>query len=90
MPGSTATFSFVGTSVSWIGCEKGSAGGTANVLIDGVLKTTVRLSQNYPIEGYQMTVFRADGLSPGAHTITIQPINTDGSYVVVDAFDVRS
>jgi hypothetical protein len=36
-----------------------------------------------------MTVFRADGLTNGPHTIMIQVTNTDGSYVVVDAFDVR-
>jgi hypothetical protein len=47
------------------------------------------LSQNYPIEGYQMTIFRADGLASGAHTLTIEVVSTSGSYVVVDAFDVR-
>ena len=88
-PGSTATFTFTGTSVSWIGCEKGSAGGTADVYIDNVLQTRVFLSQSYPTEGYQMTVFRKDGLPYGPHTLTIQVVNTDGSYVVVDAFDVR-
>jgi hypothetical protein len=88
-PGATATFSFTGTSVSWIGCRKGSAGGTADILLDGVLAQQVRLAETYPIEGYQMTIFRADGLSPGAHTLTIRVTNTDGSYVVVDAFDVR-
>jgi hypothetical protein len=87
--GATATFSFTGTSVSWIGCEKGSAGGVADVFIDGALQTRVKLNQTYPIEGYQMTVFRADGLSNGPHTLTIQVVNTDGSYVVVDAFDVH-
>lgn len=87
--GATATFTFTGTSVSWIGCEKSSAGGTANVYIDGVLRQEVRLHQSYPIEGYQMTVFRADGLAPGTHTIMIQVTSTDQSYVVVDAFDVR-
>ena len=89
IPGATASFTFIGTSVSWIGCEKGSAGGVANVSIDGVFVKQVKLNQSYPIEGYQMTVFRADGLSSGAHTLVIQLINTDGSYVVVDAFDVR-
>ena len=87
--GATATFSFTGTSVSWIGCEKGSAGGVADVFIDGVVQTRVKLNQSYPTEGYQMTVFRKDGLAFGPHTITIQVVNTDGSYVVVDAFDVR-
>ena len=88
VPGATATFTFVGTSVSWIGCEKGSAGGTAKVFIDGSLAGEVRLSENYPIEGYQKTVFRADGLTNGTHT-TIEVTNTDGAYVVVDAFDAR-
>jgi hypothetical protein len=88
-PGSTATFHFTGTSVSWIGCEKGSAGGTAEVYIDDVFQQRVQLAQNYPTEGYQMTVFRKDGLPFGPHTLTIKVVNTDGSYVVVDAFDVR-
>ena len=87
--GATATFRFTGTSVSWIGCEKSSAGGTANVYIDGVFQTTVHLHQSYPIEGYQMTVFRADGLSPGPHTLIVEVTSTGGSYVVVDGFDVR-
>jgi hypothetical protein len=89
VPGSTANFTFTGTSVSWIGCEKGSAGGVADVSIDGVYQATVKLNQSYPIEGYQMTVFRKDGLPYGQHTIQVKVVNTDGSYVVVDAFDVR-
>ena len=88
-PGATATFSFTGTSVSWIGCEKGSASGRANIYIDGVLRQQVYLGQSYPIEGYQMTIFRADGLANGPHTLKIEVVNTDGAYVVVDAFDVR-
>ncbi|HEY6821244.1 MAG TPA: hypothetical protein VI321_04435, partial [Burkholderiales bacterium] len=88
-PGATATFRFIGTSVSWIGCEKGSAGGVANVYIDGTLVKQVKLNQSYPIEGYQMPVFRADGLPNGPHALKIEVVNTDGSYVVVDAFDVR-
>jgi len=87
--GATATFSFTGTSVSWIGCEKGSASGRANIYIDGVLRQQVYLGQAYPIEGYQMTIFRADGLANGPHTLKIEVTNTDGAYVVVDAFDVR-
>jgi hypothetical protein len=89
VPGATATFSFTGTSVSWIGCEKGSAGGVADVSIDGVFQQTVKLTRTYPIEGYQMTVFRKDGLAPGPHTLQVKVTNTDGSYVVVDAFDVH-
>jgi len=65
-PGATATFSFTGTSVSWTGCEKGSAGGVANIYLDGSL-----------------------GLANAPHTLKIQVTRTDGSYVVVDAFDVH-
>lgn len=87
--GAIATFVFTGTSVSWIGCQKGSAGGVADVFIDDVFQERVLLNQSYPIEGYQMTVFRKDGLSYGPHTLKLQVVNTDRSYVVVDAFDVR-
>ena len=88
--GATLTFRFTGTSVSWIGCRKSSAGGRANVYIDGVLEREVSLREDYPIEGYQMPVFRKDGLAPGPHTLRIEITSqTDGSYVVVDAFDVR-
>jgi hypothetical protein len=88
--GATLTFSFTGTSVSWIGCRKSSAGGKANVYIDGVLVKQVSLSQSYPIEGYQMTIFRADGLANGPHTLMIEVTSTNnGPYVVVDAFDVH-
>lgn len=86
--GSTATFSFTGTSVTWIGCRKSSAGGRARVYIDGVLMQDILLQESYPVEGYQMPVFRADGLAPGPHTLTIEVLST-GPYVVVDAFDVR-
>ena len=88
-PGATATFHFTGTSVTWIGCEKGSASGWADISIDGTLVKQIRLGQTYPVEGYQMPVFRADGLPYGPHDLKIQVTSSDGSYVVVDAFDVR-
>ena len=88
--GATATFSFTGTSVSMIGCRKASAGGTARFYIDGVLVSQIRMKETYPIEGYQMTVFRVDGLTNGPHTLTVEVVSpTGGSYVVVDAFDVH-
>ena len=87
--GATVTFRFTGTSVSWIGCMKGSAGGTVDVFIDGVFRQQVNLYKAYPIEGYQMTVFRADGLRQGPHTIELKVVSTNEAYVVVDAFDVR-
>ena len=86
--GATATFRFTGTSVTWIGCRKGSAGGTARIYIDGNVAGEVQLSENYPIEAYQKPVFRIDGLADTAHTLVIEVISNTGSYVVVDAFDV--
>src|SRR5258706_3142821 len=87
--GATATFNFTGTSVSWIGCEKASAGGVARIFLDGAFVKEVRLAETYPIEGYQKTIFRADGLTNAPHVLQIQITSTDGSYVVVDAFDVH-
>ena len=88
--GNSATFSFTGTSVSVIGCRKGTAGGTARFYIDGVLVSEIRMKETYPIEGYQVTVFRIDGLTNSAHTLKVEVASpTGGSYVVVDAFDVH-
>ena len=86
----TVTFTFTGTSVSWIGCEKASAGGRAKIFIDGALVEEVRLFRPEPIEGFQRTIFRADGLASGPHELKIEVTSaTGGPYVVVDAFDVR-
>jgi hypothetical protein len=83
--GDQATFSFTGTSVSWIGW-RGPQGGTARVLIDGALAANnVDTFAPTPTEGTQNVIFTASGLTPGAHTLTIQ---ATGAGVVVDAFDV--
>jgi len=89
--GDTVTFHFTGTSVSWLGARKNSIGGRAKIYIDGVLVNEVRLTGvRYPQEGYQMTVFRVDGLANGPHTLTLEVTSpTGGSNVVVDAFDVH-
>jgi hypothetical protein len=87
-PGATATFTFTGTSVTWIGCRKGSASGTVNVYIDGVFQQKIYLGENYPTEGYQLPVYRKDGMPYGQHTIMIEVVSNSG-YVVIDAFDVR-
>jgi hypothetical protein len=87
-PGAKVTFTFTGTSVSWIGCRKLSTG-TADIFLDGVLVQQVDTYLPPPIEAYQTTVFRKDGLALGAHTLTIEVTGNDVSYTVVDAFDVR-
>lgn len=93
-PGAYVTFTFTGTSVSWIGCRKLSTG-TADIFLDGVFvksvdtylaEGTTPLSQG--TEAYQTTIFRADGLPPGTHTLKIESTG-NGSYTVIDAFDVR-
>ena len=75
--------------MTWIGCQKASASGTARVTLDGVVQGDFSMNQNYPIEGYQMPVFRKDGLAPGPHTLIIEVVSDGSGYVVVDAFDVR-
>jgi hypothetical protein len=86
IPGSRATFSFTGTSVSWIGAQKESIG-PANIYLDGAFVRRVSNFRPVPIEGYQRAIFRADGLTPGPHTLTIEVAGN--GYVVVDAFDVH-
>ena len=84
-PGARATFSFTGTSVSWIGCEKSSIG-SARIYLDGALVKTVNMSRPIGIEGYQRTIYRVDGLSNGPHTLAIEALS---GITVVDAFDVH-
>jgi trimeric autotransporter adhesin len=84
--GSSATFSFTGTSVSWIGCKKSTIG-RAKIYIDGAFVTEVNNFKPVGIEGYQHTIFRADGLTDGPHTLTVE-VAANGA-VVVDAFDVH-
>jgi hypothetical protein len=85
--GAKVTFTFTGTSVSMIGLRKLSTG-LANVYVDGVFVEQINTYLPPPMEAYQTTVFRADGLTNGTHTLTIE-VASSGSYIVVDAFDVR-
>jgi hypothetical protein len=85
--GARVTFAFTGTSVSWIGLRKLSTG-LADVYLDGVFVKQINTYLPPPIEAYQTTVFRADGLANGPHTLSIEAAST-GGFLVVDAFDVR-
>ncbi len=85
LKGDRATFTFTGTSVSWIGCEKSSIG-SANIYLDGAFVKTVNMNEPVGIEGYQRTIYRVDGLTDGPHTLTIEAA---GGLTVVDAFDVH-
>jgi hypothetical protein len=87
--GSSATFTFTGTSVTWIGYQD-EWSGIANVYIDGVLKGAV---DTYASPGKaQSAAYTASGLAWGTHTITIEATGTKsassrGTWVWVDAFD---
>lgn len=89
-PVSTASLTFVGSGIRWIGF-KAVWGGIAEVYLDGTLKGTVDTYS--PTEQVQAVMYTATGLSGGTHTITIRVTGTwnpegTSSWVVVDAFDV--
>jgi hypothetical protein len=89
--GAQATFSFSGTSVSWIGFHSERTG-IARVYLDGVFVTLV--DTYTPTEGFQNTLFSATGLDGASHTLTIEATGwknaaSTNNYVIVDAFDVR-
>jgi len=86
--GSRAIFAFTGTGVSWIGCQKESCSGVAKVFVDGAFVKQIANWRPVPIEAFQHEIFRADGLTPGMHTLMIEQQVT-GGYIVIDAFDVR-
>ena len=86
--GSRAIFTFTGTGVSWIGCQKESCSGVAKVFVDGAFKQQINNWRPVPVEAYQHDIFRVDGLTPGVHTLMIEQ-QVDTGYIVVDAFDVR-
>ena len=85
--GARATFTFTGTSVSYIGCQKASIGPT-KIFLDGVLVQEIDNFKAEPIEAYQHTIFRADGLARRQHTLTIEA-STTGPVIAIDGFDVR-
>ncbi len=89
-PISTASLTFSGTGVRWIGF-KAAWGGIGQVYLDGALQATV--DTYAPTEQAQAVMYTATGLAPGVHTITIKVTGTWSpagccSWVVVDAFDV--
>jgi hypothetical protein len=89
-PISTASLTFTGTGVRWIGF-KAVWGGIAQVYLDGAPQATVDTYAT--ADQVQAVMYTATGLSAGVHTITIKVTGTWNpagccSWVVVDAFDV--
>jgi hypothetical protein len=89
--GARATFTFTGTTVSWIGI-RGPHTGVARVFLDGAFHAEV--DTFYPAE-VQTAIFTVPDLAPGSHTLAIEATGLQNpaataAFVVVDAFDVRS
>jgi len=86
--GSTATFTFTGKSIAWVGL-KASNRGKAYVYINGVLKATVDLYSATTLK--QRIVWAANYSTSATRTITIKVLGTSGRpRVDVDGFIVRS
>jgi uncharacterized protein (TIGR03437 family) len=88
--GSSATFTFTGTAIRWIG-YRDEWSGIANVYLDGQLQATVDTYAS-PFQP-QTAVWSVSGLAAASHTLTITVAGShDGSYagswVWIDAFDV--
>jgi hypothetical protein len=87
--GARASFTFTGTSVSWIGYRDEWCG-IARVYIDGAVKAAV---DTYASPGKAQTVnYTISNLTSGPHTIVIEVTGTKskgskGKWVWVDAFD---
>ena len=92
--GDQATFTFTGTSVSWIGF-RGPQTGIARVILDGsVVADALDTYAPAPTEVPQTTVYTLSGLAAGSHTLTIEVTGSKnpasaGVAIVVDAFDVN-
>jgi hypothetical protein len=91
-PGATASLTFTGTAVSWLGlrCE---VCGIARARLDGVETTVDTFAPSR--EPAFSVVASASGLSSGSHTLVIEVTGTGdpgsaGAHIVVDAFDVTS
>src|SRR5204862_1530304 len=88
--GAQATFTFTGTSVSWIG-GRWVEEGIARVFLDGGFVTEVDTYSK--TKEVQVPLFTAVGLADTSHTLTIEVtgrknIASNLPFVLVDAFDV--
>lgn len=87
-PGSTATLTFTGSSVSWIGPE-GPTRGLALVLLDGRAVARVDLWQ--PSFIARAVLFKRSFGTVGRHTLTIEVLSMPSRpYVAIDGFVVAS
>ncbi len=86
-PGATATFTFSGASVKWVG-PLGPTRGRAIVLIDGREVARVNLWRSSFVP--RAVVFKRTFKTTGRHTLTIKVLSAPGRQTVaIDGFIVR-
>lgn len=85
--GDSFQYAFTGTGVSYV-TETDTSQGNVDIYLDGQLVKTVNTGreQGQPRLA-QQTVFTADGLTDGSHTL--MAVKRSGSYLLVDRIDVR-
>ena len=89
-PGCQASFTFTGSSVSWIG-YRDEWSGIARVSIDGVVRAEIDTYAS--ASAARSLMYTLTGLSPGPHTLTIEPTGrwnpaSVGLWVWIDAFEI--
>ncbi|HKV86777.1 MAG TPA: Ig-like domain-containing protein [Candidatus Dormibacteraeota bacterium] len=88
--GAQATFTFTGTSVSWIGGRSVQTG-IAQVFLDGNMVSQIdTFSKTAEV---QVPMFTVTGLTNASHTLTIQATGQNNAaaqlaFIILDAFDV--
>src|SRR5439155_13024716 len=82
--GASATFRFMGSSVSWV-AARGTSRGSARIYVDGVYATIISLRAD--ASAYRSIVFARNWSTVGTHSIKIVVVGTAGHpRVDVDAF----
>jgi len=89
--GATASLSFTGTGVTWIGVLDPYSG-FAQVYLDGTPNTVDTYG---PATLYQQPLFSVHGLAAGTHTLSIEVLHqrdgeTQGSWVWINAFNIEN
>jgi hypothetical protein len=89
--GATAVLTFTGTGVTWYGV-KDPYSGIAQIYLDGAPSTVDTYSGPTL---YQQPIFRAQGLTPGTHTLSIQVLHqrdgdTQGSWIWINYFAISN
>jgi photosystem II stability/assembly factor-like uncharacterized protein len=83
--GSTASITFVGSAIRWLG-SIGPLQGSASIQLDGTFESTVSLTG--PTDLYQQNIWQLRGIPCGPHTLLITAALQSGQSISVDAFDV--